>query len=674
MDYNKILNWIIISIPCFSILTIILIIIDYVRKVSIGHPIRAKNRWTNSFFIKFCLCFYISINYLSLSIQFLTYYYISLPLSLFWILICWNLTFEFIRKVPQHWLCLRLFWLINGLQFLFSDFLLIFIKYKDIKLECLLKDKELFYFVVQSIPSFFLMILGLFKPNDNDENQYMSKNEKLIFNNEDIGEDNSICTIELTITEIKNDAFEIKNNILIPISENNNNNDIQNNNISEPILRFHLVLNENKSYTIKKHLSELINLNNSIIENYEKEEDLYSNISKDIIDNLKKLTNLFRNNQLKEVNLKEMQEIYVMIMTNYPHFVNDFLHFCEITDQKLIDGIRIHYEKKNSNYSFKSTSSIFSLSHLKSLNSKFNKSDLIRIINFIVNVISNNELKIRINIIKINEEIIECEFNYENNNYLINISLEDLFSFMKKNLYNKVESIIKLNQFLQNPQNILDLKENDYEKKNYLQNSLENIINDLFFYDNSFYKMFLKKILIMESDSIDNFILNQFFSLDNYDDSNFDKSIFSDKMDFNIKLYFKSNIKKNEYSFKIESTEETLESDLNLKYLQTNCNQILQINSNSRFPNINEPLNQIIKIINEKDEVPKIIDILNDIYRKKNFYIFYNPYFRKIFKIGELNSEKNIDMSYNSIRQSYKSQCDISVDSQNKSMIEGLIS
>ena len=200
MDYNKILNWIIISIPCFSILTIILIIIDYVRNVSIGHPIRAKNRWTNSFFIKFCLCFYISINYLSLSIQFLTYYYISLPLCLFWILICWNLTFEFIRKVPQHWLCLRLFWLINGLQFLFSDFLLIFIKYKDIKLECLLKDKELFYFVVQSIPSFFLMILGLFKPNDNDENQYMSKNEKLIFNNEDIGEDNSICTIELTIT------------------------------------------------------------------------------------------------------------------------------------------------------------------------------------------------------------------------------------------------------------------------------------------------------------------------------------------------------------------------------------------------------------------------------------------------------------------------------------------
>ena len=178
----------------------------------------------------------------------------------------------------------------------------------------------------------------------------------------------------------------------------------------------------------------------------------------------------------------------------------------------------------------------------------------------------------------------------------------------------------------------------------------------------------------MESDSIDNFILNQFFSLDNYDDSNFDKSIFSDKMDFNIKLYFKSNIKKNEYSFKIESTEETLESDLNLKYLQTNCNQILQINSNSSFPNINEPLNQIIKIINEKDEVSKIIDILNDIYRKKNFYIFYNPYFRKIFKIGELNSEKNIDMSYNSIRQSYKSQCDISVDSQNKSMIEGLIS
>ena len=273
MDYNKILNWIIISIPCISILTIILIIIDYVRKVSIGHPIRAKNRWTNSFFIKFCLCFYISINYLSLSIQFLTYYYISLPLSLFWILICWNLTFEFIRKVPQHWLCLRLFWLINGLQFLFSDFLLIFIKYKDIKLECLLKDKELFYFVVQSIPSFFLMILGLFKPNDNDEKQYMLQDEQLSLSSDDI--EKQICSIELTITEIKNDTFEIKNNVLVPINDKKDNL----NEKTSPILRFHLILNQNKGYTVKKQLKDLIQLNNIIINNFENGDEYYLNIS-----------------------------------------------------------------------------------------------------------------------------------------------------------------------------------------------------------------------------------------------------------------------------------------------------------------------------------------------------------------------------------------------------------
>jgi hypothetical protein len=650
-----------------------LIINDYRKLNKIGHPIRAKNRWTNSFFIKFVLCFYISINYLSLTIQFDPGFQYPFFLSILWIIICWNLTFEFIRKVPQHWLCLRLFWFINGLQFLFADLILILLKYKDIT-QNYLNNKEIFFLVVQSIPSFFLMILGLFKPNDNDENQYITQDEKLIVNNEDIEEDKQICTIELTITEIKNDAFEIKNNVLIPINDKNNNNDIQNNNISEPILRFHLVLNQNKSYTIKKHLNELIQLNNSIIENYDNEDDFYSNISKDIIDELKELTLLFTNNQLKEFKLKEMQEIYIKIMTNYPHFVNDFLHFCEITDEKLIDGIRMHYEKKNSNYSFKSTSSVLSLSQLKSNNSKFNKSDVNKIIDFIVNIISNNELKIRTTILKIDEENIECEFNYQNNNYLINIALEKLFLFMKNNLFNKVENIIELNQFLQNPQNILDLKENDDEKKNYLQNSLDNIINDLFFYDNTFYKMFLKTILIMESDSIDNLILNNFFSLDNYDDTKFDTSIFSEKTNIKIKLYFKSKIKNDEYSFKIESNEGILNSSFNLKHLQKNCNQIIQINSNSRIPNLNKPLNQIIKIINEKDEVSKIIDILNDIYEKKNFYVFYNPYFRQIFRIGEINSEKNNDISNNSIDQSYISRGDISIDDQNKSMIDALIS
>ena len=674
MDYNKIFYWIIISIILIPIFSIILIIIDYVKNVSIGHPIRAKNRWTNTFFIKFCLCFYISVNYLSLTMQFINYFYISLYLSFFWVLICWNLTFEFIRKVPQHWLCLRLFWLINGFQFLSADLFLIIMKYKDIPQNCLTNEIEIFYLIVQSIPSFFLMILGLFKPNDNDENQYMLQDEKLIISNEDIEEDKTICSIELTITEIKNDAFEIKNNILIPIKEKNNDNDIQNYKISEPILRFNIVLNQNKNYTIKKHLNELIQLNNSIIENYENEVEFYSNISKEIIDNLKKLTLLFSNNQLKEPKLKEMQEIYIMIMTNYPHFVNDFLHFCEITDEKLIEGVRIHYEKKNSNYSFKSTSSVLSLSHLKSNNSKFNKNDITKIINFIVHIISNNELKIKVTVLKIDEEKIECEFSYQNNNYLINITLESLFSFMKNKLYNKVEKIIELKQFLQNPQNILDLKENDYVKKDYLQNSLDTILNDLFFYDNKFYKMFLKTILIMESDSIDNIILNNFFSLDNYDDSNFDKSIFSEKTKFNIKLSFKSKTKNNEYSFKIESNEGTIISNFNLKDLQKNCNQIIQINLNFRFPKLNEPLNQIIKIINEKDEVSKIIDILNDIYEKKIFYIFYNPYFRQIFRIGEINAEKNNDISNNSIDQSYISRGDISIDDQNKSMFEGLIS
>ena len=108
MNYPIIFKWIIISIIISIIPMLALIINDYRKLNKIGHPIRAKNRWTNSFFIKFVLCFYI-----------------SLYLSFFWVLICWNLTFEFIRKVPQHWLCLRLFWLINGFQFLSADLFLI---------------------------------------------------------------------------------------------------------------------------------------------------------------------------------------------------------------------------------------------------------------------------------------------------------------------------------------------------------------------------------------------------------------------------------------------------------------------------------------------------------------------------------------------------------------------
>ena len=70
MNYPIIFKWIIISIIISIIPMLALIINDYRNLNRIGHPIRAKNRWTNSFFIKFVLCFYISINYLSLTIQF----------------------------------------------------------------------------------------------------------------------------------------------------------------------------------------------------------------------------------------------------------------------------------------------------------------------------------------------------------------------------------------------------------------------------------------------------------------------------------------------------------------------------------------------------------------------------------------------------------------------------
>ena len=145
---------------------ILLIINDYRKLNKIGHPIRAKNRWTNSFFIKFVLCFYISINYLSLTIQFDPGFQYPFFLSILWIIICWNLTFEFIRKVPQHWLCLRLFWLINGLQFLISDILL-FIMYKNNESQSILNKTQQVYFFIQSNLSIFLMFLLFFNSNYN---------------------------------------------------------------------------------------------------------------------------------------------------------------------------------------------------------------------------------------------------------------------------------------------------------------------------------------------------------------------------------------------------------------------------------------------------------------------------------------------------------------------------
>ena len=177
---------------------------------------------------------------------------------------------------------------------------------------------------------------------------------------------------------------------------------------------------------------------------------------------------------------------------------------------------------------------------------------------------------------------------------------------------------------------------------------------------------------MFEAESLDNLILEEFFSLDNYEGTDFDSSIFSEKTNMKLSLSLKSKIRNNEYSIKIEGTQ--LNSTLNLNELRQNCNQIIQANSNIRFGNLNESLSQIIKIINEKKDISKILEILNTFYSKKNFFIFYNPYFRQLFRIGEINSEKNIDMSFNSLQQSYQSRGDISIDSQNKSMFEGLIS
>ena len=57
MNYPIIFEWIIISIIITMIPMLVLLIIDYYILNKIGHPIRAKNRWTNTFFIKFVLCF-----------------------------------------------------------------------------------------------------------------------------------------------------------------------------------------------------------------------------------------------------------------------------------------------------------------------------------------------------------------------------------------------------------------------------------------------------------------------------------------------------------------------------------------------------------------------------------------------------------------------------------------
>ena len=535
-----------------------------------------------------------------------------------------------------------------------------------IESQYILSKTQQVYLFIQSVPSIILMLLGLFKPNDNDENQYMLQDEQLSLSSDDI--EKQICSIELTITEIKNDTFEIKNNVLVPINDKKDNL----NEKTTPILRFHLILNQNKGYTIKKQLKDLIQLNNTIINNFENGDEYYLNISNELIENLKSMTRIFEQNQMNENQLKELQKTYIMIMTNFPSFVNEFFHFCDIHDENLIEGIREHYEKKNKNYSFKSHSSVLSLSQLKSNISKFSQEDLIKFINFIVYIISNNDLIIRINILKVDDENIVSEFIYKNNDYRIDINIKQLISFFNKDTYSNVDIFIQLKQFLQNSQNILDLKEKDYEKTNYLQNYLEIIVNDLFFYDNTFFKLFLKKILLFEAESLDNLILEEFFSLDNYEGTDFDSSIFSEKTNMKLSLSLKSKIRNNEYSIKIEGTQ--LNSTLNLNELRQNCNQIIQANSNIRFGNLNESLSQIIKIINEKKDISKILEILNTFYSKKNFFIFYNPYFRQLFRIGEINSEKNIDMSFNSLQQSYQSRGDISIDSQNKSMFEGLIS
>ena len=628
-----------------KIIFFLLLYYEYIKNKTIGHFARAKYKWSNSFFVKFFTCFFIVINYFSIifniledhqeNINYLTL--LNIFNSFLWIFCVYMIYFEYIRKMNQKWLGLRTFWIFN---FIFNLIEIILFSLKinyDNKKSIF--SKLLFYQIIQFIPSIILFIFSIFKPNDNDNQFIINKNSFDDVSNIIETNNNNISTIEdeslffeLQISNINSNKFEMKNNVLLSI-KNKDENLNKKNNLENRSVKFNLKLFGGQNYSINKTIFDLISFNNKIIENIKNKINNYDKINKGYLIQIDNINIIFENNKENETKFKELQNIYKNLVKNYNFFINDVIDFCDIKNDEIKNKIQNQYLNNNNNsFSLNLSNTLINLNKENLI-----KPDIIKAIEFISYIIINDKKIINIKINKlINSQIInqcffDCEYYYKNKKYPIQLKLNDLIEYSKNNFKIKSsEKIILIQNFLNDFENIKNIFENNLnEKIIYFQDLLENILNNIFFYDDLFFKIFkINDLINLDSDKLNIETINYFFELDNYFMNNnyFNNSIFDTLINNKkLKINFDKKIENNKFNIIINYSEKNVNNILDLNELLLECKDIIQINKNfNRFDNLKIILENIINLINSENEnkINEIINLLNQFVKKKIFIFF----------------------------------------------------
>ena len=687
-----------------KIIFFLLLYYEYIKNKTIGHFARAKYKWSNSFFVKFFTCFFIVINYFSIifniledhqeNINYLTL--LNIFNSFLWIFCVYMIYFEYIRKMSQKWLGLRTFWIFNFIFNLIEIILLsLKINYDNKKS---IFSKLLFYQIIQFIPSIILFIFSIFKPNDNDNQFIINKNSfDDVSNIIETNNNTNISTIEdeslffeLQISNINSNKFEMKNNVLLSI-KNKDENLNKKNNLENRSVKFNLKLFGGQNYSINKTIFDLISFNNKIIENIKNKINNYDKINKGYLIQIDNINIIFENNKENESKFKELQNIYKNLVKNYNFFINDFIDFCDIKNDEIKNKIQNQYLNNNNNsFSLNLSNTLINLNKENLI-----KPDIIKAIEFISYIIINDKKIINIKINKlINSQIInqcffDCEYYYKNKKYPIQLKLNDLIEYSKNNFKIKSsEKIILIQNFLNDFENIKNIFENNLnEKIIYFQDLLENILNNIFFYDDLFFKIFkINDLINLDSDKLNIETINYFFELDNYFMNNnyFNNSIFDTLINNKkLKIIFDKKIENNKFNIIINYSEKNVNNILDLNELLLECKDIIQINKNfNRFNNLKIILENIINLINSENEnkINEIINLLNQFCEKENFYIFYSIYFRTLFKLGnfnenseDLNNEIN-NNEQNNNNNNNDDELNESMNEQNEILFKNLIS
>ena len=675
---------------------------SYCVNKEIGHFLRTKYKWSNSFFVKMTLNFWLCMNYAAMALYFFDIFSFLFLNSLVWLVSCSLLYFEYIRKIPHRWVGLRTFWLLNGLLYIIKIiivFVLIILNKEDAEVN--LCKRLMFFYIIQGIPSIFLLIFSIFYNDDNTENSILKIADEISQEINSNFVSNGANSIELNISEIKSNKYiRNDNGVLIPVNENEF--------LPDKIkLRFNIKIGNERTYLVKKSLTEIIEFNYNIYAKFKS--DYNMNINATIIIQLKNLTSIFSKKSPTESKLRELELVYINLCSLYVNFIDDFLMFCEINDDEVKEFLKNNLKSElrisaTSSSHSSSTNNLdqkaFSIDskeirscddiNLKVKGLMIESNDIFKMIIYISSIIISHKPVITFKVDELKEKpqliesTVKCVVLYEEEKKEIEIHLKALLTFLKEDKkISQASKAVEMKKFIKNSNNVMKLKNKQSNESKQFGLMLTNMINDIFYLNEISFTIFdLNKIVNLDNEEIDMDIVNSFFELENvaYENTPFINSLYDKITDIQITLANEEVNVSSAVNIKLEkiSTNKIWNSTIDLKQLLQFCNEIVSMNNNfRRFHSLNGLLSSIIDTVNKileenanETHFNELIKLFNELFVKENLYVFFSLYFREAFLIGEYTENKE-DNQNDQLSQLNKSNNQNSLDN---SMLENLLS